>query len=400
MVRLSREYLRRGKRVGVLILMDKISTDLKKQLDQVADVYLLKDFINYPFKWAARSQLGIFCPVNINKLSAIIHFYGPHVHVMGVFGLLFATQYIKKSNAEIKLTAGIYQQYEFMFNSKSFLAQFSQKLFKNLGSKNTIFFNEATIKSHSKFFGTDYSHAPLVPVGIELPQKNSIKGGVQSYKIVSIGNLYRFKTYNLHIVNLMPELLKINKSFTYEIYGEGELEQEIKILIQRLGLEKKVFLKGRIPYSQFSEVLDGAFVFVGSGTAIVEASALGIPSVIGIESSLEPVTYGYLSDVQGFSYNEFNEFQKTILMFDVIEAITLDRDYWNKASRDCKNKASQFSIVHTVDGFEEVLDSACYFDAVSMESVSNIKLLSSFIFLGLIDYLKIDSTFSNRRNGL
>ncbi len=144
--------------------------------------------------------------------------------------------------------------------------------------------------------------------------------------------------------------------------------------------------------------MNGAFLFVGSGTAIVEASALGIPSVVGIESSQDPVTFGYLSDIPGFSYNELNESQKTVPMYNVIEKITLDIASWKKVSKDCRNKASQFSIVHTVDGFEKVVTNKCCIGISEVDEYNNLKLCFSFLLLGLKQLLRVDKAFSQRRH--
>jgi 1,2-diacylglycerol 3-alpha-glucosyltransferase len=399
-IRIAREYALRGKKLGVLMLVDNIDRGLKAQLDDVADVYFLKDFLRKPFNYLGRSLLSIFFPVRFDDLEIIIKKYGNHIHVMGVFGLLFTARLEKKESYHFNVSAGVYHQYEFMFESTNRLTSYAQELFKSLGTKGAIFLNEANVQSYSSFFGLNYSESVLVPVGIEIPSVVDIKGDSESYKIVSVGNLHPFKTYNLHIIKLMPELLKINKNFSYEIYGEGELQQEAKILIQKLGLEGKVFLKGIIPYSHFKDVLNGAFLFVGSGTAIIEAAALGIPSIIGIESSKEPITYGYLSDIPGFSYNEANDFQKTVSIYGCIESIALDSTKWHEVSIACKIKSDQFSIVHTVDGFEAVESFQNGLGHDVLNRFSNYKLLISFVFLALKDVAGINKSFSQRRNGL
>jgi 1,2-diacylglycerol 3-alpha-glucosyltransferase len=49
--------------------------------------------------------------------------------------------------------------------------------------------------------------------------------------------------------------------------------------------------------------MDDALAFVGSGTAIIEASACGVPSVVGIEDDQEGLTYGFLHQTAGFAYH-------------------------------------------------------------------------------------------------
>lgn len=397
-IRLCREFNKRGKRIGVLIIMNKINIDLMKQLKEIADVYFLKDFIKFPFKWSANSQLGIFTLIDIKKINILVSTYGSHIHVMGLFGLLFATRLLRITTNPIKITAGIYQQNEFMFISRSFLATYSQELFKRLGADSIIFFNEATKKSHSNFFNLDYSLSTLIPVGIELPTSKKNLGNYDSFKIVSIGNLNKFKTYNLHIVNLMPKLLNINPNFRYEIYGEGELDIEIKLIIKKLSLENRVYLKGSIPYKDFPKVLQDAFLFVGSGTAIVEAAALGIPSLVGIELTKEPITYGFLSDIHGFSYNEYDNSRMLYPMLDIINQIAVSNVEWKNISEKCLNKSRDFSVVYTADGFEDIEKKNDFLPRDTFNTFNLYKLLSSFVCLGILQFLNIDRSFANRRN--
>lgn len=101
-----------------------------------------------------------------------------------------------------------------------------------------------------------------------------------------------FKTYNKHIINILDEINHLGYNLEYYIYGDGP---------ERFFLEKlaktKIHFKGSI---DLPNILNNAFLFVGSGTSIIEASAGGIPSIIGIESEDRPYTYGL------FSYNENN----------------------------------------------------------------------------------------------
>jgi glycosyltransferase involved in cell wall biosynthesis len=61
---------------------------------------------------------------------------------------------------------------------------------------------------------------------------------------------------------------------------------------------------GGVSYDELPNILNGAFLFVGCGTAIVEAAAAGVPSIIGIESEKECVSHGFLVDTKGLSFQE------------------------------------------------------------------------------------------------
>jgi 1,2-diacylglycerol 3-alpha-glucosyltransferase len=396
-VRVAKELKKRGKKIGVLLLINKIDPNLEKELKDLAEIYYLWNFFKFKSTNSFnKTQLNIFAPINFKKLIKVINKYENSLHIMGVFGLLFTNRLVKYTN-KIKLTVGIYQQYEFMYKESSYLTKYTQRLFKNIDCSSVIFFNEANKASYSGFFKVNYERSPIMPIGISISYSNKIYGKFSSRKIVSVGNLYNFKTYNLHIVNLMPELLKIDKNFTYEIYGEGELKNEINKLINDLSLQDNVFLKGRIEYSKFSKVLEDTFLFVGSGTAILEAAVLGVPSIVGIESSKVPETFGFLSDIKGFSYNEYNIFSKIFLIKDRIIEI-LQEQNWEKASIDCKNKAKEFSIENTVGILCDVNKNNKHSTINSMNNLNYFKLLFSFLFILFKHIFNIDRSFANRRN--
>ena len=394
-IRLCREMKKRDKKVAVLILMDIIDKKLEKELSSVADVFYLKDFLLFDLPIDRINQLSVFLPINFTKLYNILTNYEGHIHVMGLFGLFFSKRIIE-NNYNIRVSAGIYHQKEFMFDTNNYFGKYTQKLFKSLDEDSVIFYNEANKLSYGLFFKKNYLNSPLIPIGIELPELKEKFGKSNSFKIVSIGNLNKFKTYNIHIVKLMPKLLEINSNFTYEIYGEGELDSYLKDLIKELSLEGKVFLKGQIEYSKFSLVLVDAFLFVGSGTAIIEAAALGIPSLIGIESTNEPITYGFLSDIKGFSYNELNDFNKIYQMSNCIEKISLSDAEWEKISFSCIEKSKEFSVEKTADEF--VIQDNIIESNILKGDYNYSLLFFSFIVLMIKHIFKIDRSFAQRRD--
>ncbi|WP_324730744.1 glycosyltransferase [Pseudomonas paeninsulae] len=399
-LRLCREFLRRDKRIGVLVLINDVDKKLLLEIEKYADVYFLGDYQRPLFSWTFSSQLGVFFPLDFKSLKVLFHRYDNCVHVMGVFGLLFAARFIKKQSTSLKMSVGIYHQNEFMFSDANYyFANIAKAIFSKLGADAVILFNENCVTSYSVFFDNDYSSSVLVPVGIDLPvMTREIYGDSSSGRIVSIGNLYNFKSYNMHIINCMPFFLMGNPSIVYEIYGAGPFEKNLKELVASLGIEHAVFFKGQIPYSELPDVLAGAFLFVGSGTAIVEASALGIPSLIGIESTREPITYGFLSDVEGFSYNEMIEGKKVSLMLDTIKTLLHDSDAWLDVAIKCKGKASSFSVIHTVDGFQLQGSRDFCVGPSEVNGYSNIRALISFLCCGVKHTLGVDVRFANRRD--
>lgn len=399
-LRYCRECAKQGRRVGVLVLVESVESKLLSDLRQCADVYLLSDFMFPIWRFFSKIPLISFLPIKWSEFNHVLLKHKGCVHVTGVFGLLLMARCCKILNYPLHLSLGIYHQNEFMYKSLPYyFSNQIQSLFVSVGANRTIFFNDANTRAYSKFFDEDYSKSSIVPIGIELPLEiSSVILDPKSKRIVSIGNLYDFKSYNLHIINNLPDMLKIDSSIRYEIYGEGPNH---KMLLERaieLGVTEAVEFKGRVAYSTLPSILSGALMFVGSGTALIEAAALGIPALIGIESSDQAITYGFLCDIDGFSYNEYEEGRFTTSMIDKILSIFQSTDEWRRVSGKCAEKARMFSIKETVKGFDYNFSTVKQVDANFANGYSSLRALLSLIYCGLLQVVGVDRRFSTRRN--
>lgn len=399
-LRVAREFYKRNQKIGVLVLVDKVNAALEQRIRQYADIYYLKDFTRRIYGPLANTPLGVFAPVDFSKIATLLNSYNAHVHVMGVLGLLFIKRCLDAVEVEVRVSFGIYHQNEMMFDGVPYyFARKAKELFASLPAESIVFFNEKNSSSYGAFFGNDYSMSTIVPIGIDIPMGTGaeVLGQAESSRIVSIGNLYAFKSYNRHVITLLPELKKIRPNLVYEIYGTGEYEPELLALVSSLQLESSVKFKGSIGYEDIPKVLNGALAFVGSGTAILEAAALGVPAIVGIESTEQPITYGLLSDINGLSYNELDTAQRTYLMKDVLQSILDSADKWQCAAVACKTKSSLFSIERTVDGLMRLETLSMNLSAFKFMKYSNKWAFCSFLMCAAKQALLGDKTFSSRR---
>jgi len=111
-------------------------------------------------------------------------------------------------------------------------------------------------------------------------------------EIVSIGRLSPMKEYNLYMIDVVQELRKRGNNVTWTVYGTGEYEAQMREKIEKLGMGNAIFLKGTLPYKAFWKALENAWVFVGMGTAILEASFFGVPNVCAVAYDSEGLTWG------------------------------------------------------------------------------------------------------------
>jgi glycosyltransferase involved in cell wall biosynthesis len=396
LVRTSRELKRRGVAVAIVLLRKEVDPELLSELERFATVYYLEDFLIDKAR-LFRAHLGVFGFVAWRRLERALMPFGNVVHAMGVFGLLFGYRLCGRFR-RFKLTAGVYHQNEFLFTkSKFYFAQKSAELFCGLPSENIVFFNETSRNNYAEFFSKNFSFSPIIPIGIDLPNPDKCAYSADSFRIVSIGNLVEFKTYNEHIIRVLPALLKVVPCLEYHIYGTGFRKDYLRSIIDDLRLERSVFFHGEIAYSDFYNSINNSSLFVGSGTALIEAAAAGLPAMIGIESIQTPDTYGFLSDIPGYSYNEDVPYISKKPIKDLLLNFFSNSEIRSETSKKCKLKASEFSVEKTIFGLIEVNSNASFF-YFKISFLTEIRMVASFALMGLQKMLFRRSSFAERRN--
>lgn len=359
-LRLAEELHGRGIQVHVLLLTKKHEPKLLDELKKFATVQFAADILKNPSSRFRNNLqfMSVMDPME-SELDKILRDV-ECVHVCGVWSLVFYIKHVMQKLPRTKVVCGVYHQNEFNFRSIS--PQFFQKQLFNLvnqsiPAESMLFFNDKCVDTAVDLYGEKYTGSDIFPIGIKF-KKESIDPSInfKSRKIVSVGRITSFKTYNFKIVEAFNEILKIDPSFEYHIYGDGEQFPELKQFIASRGMENCVFLHGSLPYQDFEKVISDAFAFVGSGTALLEAAAMGIPAIIGIESDDQGLTYGLLSKLTGYSYHEKGlNFPLQTFVDCIADMATADLDAYSRMSEHSKMRASEFSIEEFVDLYLDYL---------------------------------------------
>lgn len=151
---------------------------------------------------------------------------------------------------------------------KSVLHKIDGYVFQSQGARE--YFNDGYVNDHSV----------VIPNACFLPQ--SVPSSKRSKRIVSVGRLSAQKNQSV----LIKAFAKVSTEFPdyiLQIFGDGELRDELIMLIRNLGIENKVKLMGTT--SNLSEAIKDASLFVlssdyeGIPNALIEAMALGLPCV-------------------------------------------------------------------------------------------------------------------------
>lgn len=103
-----------------------------------------------------------------------------------------------------------------------------------------------------------------------------------SQKLVSVGRLSYQKNFGM-LIEIAKEVLSNNPNWTWDIYGEGELKDELQSKIIEYGLENRLTLKGQVNnlYSLYSEyaMLVMTSRYEGFPMALLEGMAHGLPLI-------------------------------------------------------------------------------------------------------------------------
>jgi hypothetical protein len=158
--------------------------------------------------------------------------------------------------------------------------------------------------------------APIDPAVFEMAQRRPKWG-----KIVSVGRLGPAKDYNFYMIDVVRELRNRGHDVQWWVYGQGEYEAEMRMRIAAARLEGFVSMQGLAPYRNLWQVLSDAYVFVGMGTAILEASWFRVPNIYANPYDRSGLTYGPVHRIPPGSLTPALSSPPTIKVVDEIERI-------------------------------------------------------------------------------
>jgi glycosyltransferase involved in cell wall biosynthesis len=168
-----------------------------------------------------------------------------------------------------------------------------KNIIKNFAPASRLFMSEDVL---SEFLATSKvaECGSFWPLPVDPSPFQDIQRRPKRHRIISIGRLAPMKEYNEVMLFVMRDLLAKGLDVRWTVYGDGAFRGSLEQQRDQLGLRNLVEFKGSIKYSEMAGVLTDAYAFVGMGTAAIEASMAGVPSVVAIAHDATGATYGCL----------------------------------------------------------------------------------------------------------
>ena len=294
----------------------------------------------------------------------------PHIDVLFPFAdgdLLYwcITELKNKYFKDAKFLMGVYHPrsyYVSTYLGHSPDTRIYKKLFRSIPSQNIVFMNEIVKKNHETYFNLQFTNSPIIPLPVKMESRLRDFNQIDRKKIVSIGRLENSKRYVISMMEAVVDLFNQGHDYEFYIYGHGQLKEFIVNYIKIKKADNYIFFMGELEYKNLFFVLKDAFLFIGMGTVLIEASSMGVPALLGIDSEKMQVSYGFFGNLRGLSVGEINE---DFIKVSIIESI-------KKLAEKNEEEYYEFCLSHikrtNIFNIDEVIEQ--YYDFI--ENASNI----------------------------
>lgn len=225
-----------------------------------------------------------------------------------------------------------------------------------VGAPRLFFMNDECKKSHSLRWRTDLTLSSVIALPINVadfawrPTNNS------RIRIVSVGRLVGFKKYNIGIPRIIQACLARGVDVTWDIYGDGPLRAQIEDETHRLNLMDRIKIAGNLDYGNFDSTVARYDLFIGMGTAALEAAMTGVPTICAtVDSATE--CYGYIYELPFGNVGEVLDAPPQVEIADLIQEYAVADDSQKYLlSQQCRAAAVKYGVPEFIASIEQVVE--------------------------------------------
>lgn len=279
------------------------------------------------------------------------------VFTTGRLALFFAAQSCVRIARPVRLVAGVFSQWEYVENPRDPKSTLAGALVDQLGPRNMVFCTEGSRTDHVASLGHAYSASLVSPLLVDLPaaRPRAPRRAGDPLQIVSVSRLVNFKTSNLQMAEVVARLNAAGVPARWTLYGDGPERGKIEETIGAAGAQAYVALPGPVPYTDLPRVISAADVYVGGGTTLIEASALGVPALVAQDSNPEPTSPGFLCDRDGVYTSDISDDDVLTPIVDHLARFAaMDEDQAQALSERSRRKAQSYGVQQARTEYEAI----------------------------------------------
>ena len=342
-------------KIQIISVYDMLKGKSFYSLDKNVDVKFLADF--GPNHKAFYYALKHFRLIKLLKESFVMI-------KCGIYKSFVLKKYIKKLDTDIivssriefsklikrKDTLNISQEHSYI-NSKEYINKV-KRYFKNI-DKIVVMTNKAKEEYEIWLKGSN-SKAKVydIPNMLEKSDVNNF-AKFSNKTLISVGRLEKEKDF-LTLLDVFKIINEKHSDVKLKIVGEGLQRREIEEKIEKLNLNNKVILTGRISSQEVQEQMSASSVFVltslceSFSLVLCEAMEIGLPCVsfnidVGPKEIIQNGINGYLID---------NRDVKDMAL--CIENLLIDENEWNKISKNSIESVKKYYSESVVNEWQKL----------------------------------------------
>lgn len=249
------------------------------------------------------------------------------------------------------------------FQSGDKIHEFPTLIFnKDLPDSQKAFMSPQVRSAHEAAYGRQFVDSIVFPIPIFEPPHafDPHHRPVTPGLIVSVSRLCNvMKQYNFALLADIRILLDQGHNVRLDIHGEGPLWNDMVAKIEELHLQDFVHLHGNLDYKDFASGVSRARLFVGMGTAAIEAAILGIPTIIAHAATWNGTSHGYLQDQPFGIVGEIVNDMPSYKLLDFIRTgLTSSESDYALLAQESRNAARRYTFDALMPDFYRFIEKA------------------------------------------